>query len=163
MRNGQRGFMLAEVIVVSTIIITVLTTLYISFNKLYSNYQLRFKYYDVNGLYAASKISNLYIDEYLLCDYLERLKSTNIVDISCKSGKPEYQLCNKIFSTYNVEKMYLVNYDLTNKNFNNTLIEDYVNYLKETDNSETGTYHYRIIAVLKDENGAESFANLKMR
>ena len=62
MKKHQKGFMLAEVIVVSTIVITVLTSLYISFNKLYSNYKVRFKYYDANGLYAASKISNFYIN-----------------------------------------------------------------------------------------------------
>lgn len=163
MRKGQKGFMLAEVIVVSTIVISVLTALYISFNRLYANYQLRFQYYDVNGLYAASKISNLYIDEYLLCDYLEQLETADIIDISCKVGNAEYQICQKIFSTYNVQKMYLVNYDLTNKNFNNTLIDDYVSYLSQTDNNETGTYHYRIIAVLQDETGAMSYANLKMR
>lgn len=163
MKEENKGFMLAEVIVVSTIVITVLTALYMSFNKLYANYQLRFQYYDVNGLYASSKINNLYTDEYLLCTYLKQLETNDIVDISCKKGSKEYSMCQKIFSTYQVQRMYLVNYDLKDKNFHNPLIDDYISYLGENDNQETSTYHYRIIAVLQDENGANSYANLKMR
>ncbi len=163
MKKHQKGFMLAEVIVVSTIVITVLTSLYISFNKLYSNYKVRFKYYDANGLYAASKISNFYIDEFLFSNYLNDLENNDITDISCNNSRSDYNYCKKIFDTYNVIKMYLVKYDLTGKNFSNELINDYVSYLTSSDNWEKDLYNYRIIVVMRNELGEESFANLKMR
>ena len=53
---NRKGFMMAEVIVVSAVILVTLVSLYTSHNKLFSLYNRRVNYYDVNTLYELSYI-----------------------------------------------------------------------------------------------------------
>ena len=64
MKLNKKGFMMAEVIVVSSIVLITLTSLYISYNKIYSTYKKRINYYDVSIIYDLDKIRrNTEIDE----------------------------------------------------------------------------------------------------
>ena len=56
MKLNKKGFMMAEVIVVSSIVLITLTSLYISYNKIYSTYKKRINYYDVSIIYDLDKI-----------------------------------------------------------------------------------------------------------
>ena len=60
MRLNKKGFMMAEVVVVSVIICTALVTLYTGINRVSNAYKIRNKYYDINALYMAEK-ANLYL------------------------------------------------------------------------------------------------------
>lgn len=62
MRINRKGFMLAEVIIVSVIICVVLVSLFTGINRVTKAYDLRSRYYDVNALYMAEK-ANLYLIE----------------------------------------------------------------------------------------------------
>ena len=63
MKLNKKGFMMAEVIVVSSIVLITLTSLYISYNKIYSTYKKRINYYDVSIIYDLDKIRrNVVID-----------------------------------------------------------------------------------------------------
>lgn len=53
---NKKGFMMAEVIVVSAVIMTTLVSLYTSYNKIFSIYEQRVKYYDVTTLYELAFI-----------------------------------------------------------------------------------------------------------
>lgn len=53
MKLNKKGFMMAEVIVVSAIILTFLAGIFISYNKIYSTYKTRLDYYDVTALYRV--------------------------------------------------------------------------------------------------------------
>ena len=44
MKLNKKGFMMAEVVVVSSVILIILTTLYISYNKIISLYETRLDY-----------------------------------------------------------------------------------------------------------------------
>ena len=57
MRINRKGFMLAEVIIVSVIICVVLVSLFTGINRVTKAYDLRNRYYDVNALYMAEKAS----------------------------------------------------------------------------------------------------------
>lgn len=48
---GRKGFMMAELIVVSAIVLVTLVGLYTSYTKLFSAYKTRISYYDVTTLY----------------------------------------------------------------------------------------------------------------
>lgn len=48
---NKKGFMMAELVVVSAIVLTTLVGLYASYNKIYSIYKTRIRYYDVTTLY----------------------------------------------------------------------------------------------------------------
>ncbi len=61
MKLNKKGFMMAEVVVVSSVVLIILTTLYISYNKIFSLYETRLSYEDSNLLYALS-----YYRDYLV-------------------------------------------------------------------------------------------------
>ena len=60
--KDNRGFMMAELIIVSAIIITTLVALYASFSKMYSTYSERGYYLDVDGKYILKTIYDDLID-----------------------------------------------------------------------------------------------------
>lgn len=51
---NNKGFMMAEVVVVSAIVMITLAGLYMSYVKIYAIYNERINYYDVNTLYQLS-------------------------------------------------------------------------------------------------------------
>lgn len=48
---NKKGFMMAELVVVSAIVLVTLVAMYTSYNKIYSAYKTRLGYYDVTTLY----------------------------------------------------------------------------------------------------------------
>lgn len=60
---NNKGFMMAEVVVVSSIIIVVLVALYTSCNKIIAMHNERIDYYDVATLYELATIRDTYKDE----------------------------------------------------------------------------------------------------
>ena len=55
--------MLAEVVVVSAVISTVLVTMYIAINRVSSAYETRNNYYDIDALFFAEEINDLIKDK----------------------------------------------------------------------------------------------------
>ena len=62
MKINRKGFMLAEVVVVSVIVCVCLVTLATGIARVSKAYDTRNRYYDVNALYMAEK-ANLYLIE----------------------------------------------------------------------------------------------------
>lgn len=113
MKLNKKGFMMAEVIVVSSIVLITLTSLYISYNKIYSTYKKRINYYDVSIIYDLDQIRrNVVIDV-----------PTNNTKIGSESNTTVYAIPltgNKITDTN------------TNLSQENTTFNEYLKYLKKT-------------------------------
>lgn len=111
MKLNKKGFMMAEVIVVSSIVLITLTSLYMSYNKIYSTYKKRINYYDVSIIYDLDKIRrNVVIDA-----------PTNNTKIDSESNTTVYAIPltgNKITDT-----------DLSQEN---TTFNEYLEYLKNS-------------------------------
>ena len=58
MKRNNKGFMLVEVIVTSTIVVTTMILLYSSFNKLSNNYKTKNSYYNLDATYATKEMIN---------------------------------------------------------------------------------------------------------
>ena len=58
MLKSNKGFMLVEVVIVATVVLTTMTFLYTSINKLYNNYKVRNSYYNIDAMYATKEIIN---------------------------------------------------------------------------------------------------------
>lgn len=65
---NRKGFMMAELVVVSAIVLVTLVGLYASYNKIYSVYKTRTRYYDVTTLYRLGY-------------YRDILRTNNILEI----------------------------------------------------------------------------------
>ena len=127
MRINRKGFMLAEVIIVSVIICVVLVSLFTGINRVTKAYDLRNRYYDVNALYMAEK-ANLYLIED---------KSINTLNSPVKVDNSNL---NKVISFYNsgntgsAVNIYFTPYDkdnvaaLKDKGTNQTY-KDFIDYL----------------------------------
>ena len=117
MKLNKKGFMMAEVIVVSSIVLITLTSLYISYNKIYSTYKKRINYYDVSIIYDLDQIRrNTAIDEPTNNTKIEN-------DVISEPNTTVYAIPltgNKITDTN------------TNLSQENTTFNEYLKYLKNS-------------------------------
>ena len=155
---GNKGFMLAEVIIVSVVIITVLTTLYIGLNNVSSAYETRNRYYDIDSLYVAKEISNIIND----LNISDKISTPNIVYnwIRNLSLNEEYRIEDfemfYYYETNNIIQTYITPYDkekmLELKKYNsNQTFSDYLDYLS-THLDFKEDYKY-IVIVERQKNG----------
>ena len=66
MKLNRKGFMMAEVVVVSVIICTVLVTLYTALARINNAYDTRNRYYDIDTLYFTEEINYSLISSGLI-------------------------------------------------------------------------------------------------
>jgi len=169
MKQNNKGFMLVEVIITSTVVITAMIGLYSSFNKLYNNYQTKNNYYNIDGVYATKIV----INELLNNDfntYLNENNSNSSYSYLIKKDNNRIACgdkCSDIRDLYKVENMILVEYSseaLNNlKNIvSNQTFKEYINYTINYYNFNDENYNYIILTEIKDGNNYY-YANLRMR
>lgn len=130
--------MLAEVVVVSAVISTVLVTMYIAINRVSSAYETRNSYYDIDALFFAEEINDLIKDKELQKDSNSKL---SLGDLSTA-----YQ--NQDYLNYKEANGYYI----TPSTLNNTIegkqtLKDFMSYLK-TKLSNDNNYTYIIVSEL---------------
>lgn len=128
--------MLAEVVVVSAVISTVLVTMYIAINRVSSAYETRNSYYDIDALFFAEEINDLIKDKELQTDSNLKLSLGDLSNAYIKS------------LGYNEANGYYI----TPSTLNNTIegkqtLKDFMSYLK-TKLSNDNNYNYIIISEL---------------
>lgn len=126
--------MLAEVVVVSAVISTVLVTMYIAINRVSSAYETRNSYYDIDALFFAEEINDLIKDKEPPKDF--KLSLGDLSNAYIKS------------LGYNEANGYYI----TPSTLNNTIegkqtLKDFMSYLK-TKLSNDNNYNYIIISEL---------------
>lgn len=141
MKKNNKGFMLAEVVVTSTLLLTIMVSLFFTFNKIYVRYEKLTTYKNIDSFYA--------IDDFLEYTF-NTTNNDNINKILEKKGTNEYiyiikneicqitptTYCDKLKKTYNITNLLLINEvkddidDLDKTAYNKTFIE-YFDYLKK--------------------------------
>lgn len=91
MKFGRKGFMLAEVVVVSVVIAVVLITLFTGLNRVSSAYEKRDRYYDIDALYLAMMANDILIKSG---DINTIIKTENSIKINNDD-------VNQLLNTYN--------------------------------------------------------------
>ena len=127
--------MLAEVVVVSAVISTVLVTMYIAINRVSSAYETRNSYYDIDALFFAEEINDLIKDKELQADSNPKLSLGDLFTAYQSLG---YKEAN--------------GYYITPSTLNNTIegkqtLKDFMSYLK-TKLSNDNNYKYIIVSEL---------------
>lgn len=98
---NNKGFMMAEVVVVSAIVMVTIVGLYQSYNKLYSTYNTRIDYYDSTTLYRLGYYRDILIENNLLKIDKETgnlyinnndVSNTKVVDIYSSNGNTMFSL-----------------------------------------------------------------------
>lgn len=126
--------MLAEVVVVSAVISTVLVTMYIAINRVSSAYETRNSYYDIDALFFAEEINDLIKDKKLQTDSNHKLL---LGDLSTAYQNLGYKANG---------------YYITPSTLNNTIevkqtLKDFMSYLKSK-LSNDNNYKYIIVSEL---------------
>lgn len=142
--KNNKGFMMAEVIVVSAMVMTLLGTIYTSYNKLYNVYSSRITYYDAGIIYELA----YYRDSLIEADANKNLNAalkdgTLNKEPNNKGGC--IKVSNYLASINANETVFLIKNkekQLTDKIINNCsslvtninpTFQDYLNYLKESE------------------------------
>lgn len=143
MKMNNKGFMMAEVVVVSAIVLVTLTSLYASYNKIYSLYSTRLNYNDVQTLYKLVYYRNCIIKNGKM-NLAESNSSSGPVDIT--NGTTYLNINDKICNDCS-EKIYFINNNKANINRNvldsfpvNQTYKDYVTYLADAVNLSESDY-----------------------
>lgn len=126
MRINRKGFMLAEVIIVSVIICVVLVSLFTGINRVTKAYDLRNRYYDVNALYMAEK-ANLYLIEDKSINTLispVKVDNSNLYNVINFYKSNEGSVVNIYFTPYNQANLETLKDKGTNQTY-----KDFIDYL----------------------------------
>ena len=110
---NRKGFMMAEVVVVSSIVLVTLVSFYVSYNKIIAAYNQRIDYYDVTTLYDLAFIRD------------------NITDYS------DYESTDVVLDGTDKKVYYLDYHDLDKLSVSNQTFKDYLEYIDSSVTFET--------------------------
>ena len=129
MLKKSKGFMLAEVVVSSTVVLVALVTLYASFTRVYNRYKSVNRYFNIDGVYAIrsmvnemlsngdfNKILSYESDEddgvgFLKNNYMYFMKyndGTKSSECNYKGNASYSEYCEKIKNFYNIHNMVMI-------------------------------------------------------
>lgn len=144
---NNRGFMLAEIIIVSAILATALVGLFATFSKVFIEYEKRNDYNSVDAIYASRGIYKFYND----------LLSLETSESYKKKSYKKIEIKNEFSKKYKILQSYYVKYDfdalnnLANDSSLTVKFLDYVNYLKNNLDYTDRTSNYIIITEVSDK------------
>lgn len=167
MKLNKKGFMLAEVVIVASVVTTILVSIYVALNRTTSAYETRNRYYDIDAMYVAMEINN--IIKRTNPEFINNNSALSLSDDSLDSYndfKTEY---NKFISfynayTYTVDKVYYCPHEITVLNGINTGDPDfqkYREYLLDKLDFTDDSIKYLVIVELEKENGNKYYYTLK--
>lgn len=153
---NNRGFMLTELLVTSTLVCTVLIFLYAQFFSVKKSYENSFKYNTVNGLYALSNVRDFLVDNdiYIL---KQNLLLNDYVDLTDESNNRivlnDSEYFNTLITKLNIKNIIFTKENLTdlisNLNSMPDTFEDMKKFIRYIDYNKTGSL-YRIIVEYAD-------------
>lgn len=156
MKKNNKGFFLAETIVVIALVTTVMAFVYPNVTKLYENYKNRANYYDqtedlyaLKAVYEANKgiIDNKTNGTSTGCS-VDELGGKNISDLEEITGTNKPTILDKLYIS-----SYMSNLSSDNYNFNK--------YLKRIKKTTYDSASYRLIGIFKI--GSETrYASIKI-
>lgn len=158
---NNRGFALAETLVVAVFVVTIFAVIFTHFFPLMAEYEKREVYDDVDGVYAA---------------YFMKVVVENGVDVSSITGDSPFikmlncdtvtvekanvkNICQMMFDKYNIDTVYITKYNLTDfkkyitetESDEDPDLEDYLNFLPYYSKEDNNIYesNYRVILKFK--------------
>ena len=144
MLKNNRGFMLAETLLVTTFIAGVLIYLYIQFTNLNKNYGDSYNYNTVEDLYALYDVVEfINSDEYAISYIEDNITEQKYIDISNCSLFTDGTLCKKLLNLENINEIFITTNTVPKAN-----ITDYtsglINFINKINPS--GIETYRLVA-----------------
>ena len=149
MKKDNRGFMLVEILLVITVIITSMIFLYVQISNMNDTYEETFNYNTVHSIYAMENIK-----KFLLADGLDKIKTSlnddnKYLDLSdCNSlyvNNTSY--CTMLFDNINVKNVFFTKQDVS-KLYDIDFPKEMKKFIKKISYDKTDTY--RLIVEYND-------------
>ena len=151
---NDKGFMLAETLIVTTFVAGVLIFLFIQFSKLSNSYNNYYNYNSTEKLYALEDIKNYIQNDSNVSSIPGLIEDTGYVEITNCEIFSDRDYCLKLFELENVNKIYIIH----NSIFNSKLDmedKDVLTFFKSIKNDNS---IYKTICNFKDG----SYASLNL-
>ncbi len=174
-----KGFMMAEVIIVSTVILGTLVGLYTIFNKMYIVYTERSYYYNVDAVYAGESIYKYLVSSDKFVEALKKIEKQDSEPVASRNYKIieeteegtkcndiEKNICDGLIDTYNIKNAIIFPYNVNAVNKDNSNVsgfdvrfKDYLDYLNtslnfaEKDEIDEEKQKFNYIIIVELENG----------
>ena len=176
MIKNNKGFMLIEVVITSTVILSTMVGLYVGYNKLYKNYVSRNNYYNIDATYATNNIINSIFEnntnEFLYNVFYNANFKYIIKDGICNeelTTNIDMNICNRVKDYYKVKNMIIVEYakpsveEIKETNNINYTFEEYMDYvIKYYGLSTEEDYDYLFLTEINDGDNYY-YANMRVR
>ena len=154
---NKRGFLLAETIGISVVVITALVIIYTQFINVNNSYYRTYNYNNVNKLYLTNQVKQ-FISNDTASIYNSINEENLYVDITDCSNVIEYMYCENLMSAIDAKKVIVTKNnvkELSNNINNYDFSETMKKYIKSSKSNEDG---YRLIIEFNDN----TIAGLKM-
>lgn len=161
MKKNNKGFTLIETLIVSTFVIGTLTYLFIQIDNTITNYDITFRYDNINSIYKANQIAD-FIQRTDFSNLISEVNSNGYADITSSAkilGNSEYY--NYLLTETNVKTIIFTKENLeTAKNSikNSSYSEELKRYITKHDSNTSSKSKYLIIVEFKDN----TFASIKV-
>ena len=150
----KNGFMLAEVLIVSTLLIGVMVFMYSQIRTLTNNYSRAFKYNTVDGLYGARLVEEFLYTE----NNYKNISTTKFVNENEINQKKYFEA---LINELGISKIVVTNntanvYDFLKKNYDNSTSyignkDYYESFISFSTTLSNGNYNRHIIIAYNDD------------
>ena len=153
--------MLVEVIIVTVVVATIMTSLYVAFNKLYTAYDVKNKYNNIDGIYALKLIKDDLVDNMELNTLIN-----NTSTYSELINPNDSSYIANVFTEYKINKLYLIKTSdissfKTISDINQTF-KDYIDYLVTKEIINNSDYLLVLEITVDTENEIYNYAYLEV-
>ena len=145
-KKNNKGFMLAETLIVTTFVAGVLIFLFIQFSKLNSSYSEYYVYNTSEGLYALNDIKSYIESDSEAIENISNSLTNQYIDLTDCEIFSNTDYCLKLFELENIKKIYILrNYEsYSNINFDSETLKFMKKIKKEGDET------HRIVALFNN-------------
>lgn len=179
MKKNEKGFMLVETLVVTTLVSTVLIFLYLQFTNIVNNFNRNLKYNSVNNMYASHDIKELILKDQNGTFYTNLIQllttninnhTTNYLEIltTCDTKSGAYNLVDcenfkEITDFYEIEQIIftLEGNKLTDNDYtklNDSYFKNFIKSIENNSNTENNNKNiYQLIIKFKNQ----KYANIR--
>ena len=145
LKNNNKGYFLAETIIVLTVVALAITTLYVNSMESYVKEKNELtKYNTVDGLYSANAVKK-YLYKYVN-DFKVNANTNGYIDVNNYLNGQSIKVNNvTFFKELNVKQLYFSTYDMTKLISSGVLKKNIQKELSNIENDSKCTYRYIVI------------------
>lgn len=145
LKNNNKGYFLAETIIVLTVVALAITTLYVNSMESYVKEKNELtKYNTVDGLYSANAVKK-YLYKYVN-DFKVNANTNGYIDVNNYLNGQSIKVNNvTFFKELNVKQLYFSTYDMTKLISSGVLKKNIQKELSNIENDSKYTYRYIVI------------------